>query len=73
MSEDERIEEGIEINSDLELEGYRTYNRLQIWMTIMCGLVALGIVASVTFLTWHFNKPTLMWFLILSVLIYDLG
>ena len=73
MSEQERVDKGIDINNDLELEGYRTYTKLQICMTIIGGIVSLGLIASVTFLTWHFNKPVLTWFLVLPAINYMFG
>lgn len=73
MSEEERVDSGMEINNDYELTAYLSHNKLQIWMTIVGGFVSLALVASITFLTWKFGNQKLIWFLILPAVCYTFG
>ena len=71
MSE-ECAENVIEISNDYELTAYLSHNRLQVWMTVVGGIVSLGLIAAITFLSWKFSNPRLMWFLLLPTICYTL-
>lgn len=58
---------------DLGKEGYKEYAKHQIWITALLVLFSVAFIGSITFLTWHFNNPKLMFWYLVPALCYCVG
>ena len=63
MSNEETIE-------NMTPEQYKSYNRLQALIVLFDNLFCIIFVLCITFLSWHMNRWSLMWFYILPVLAF---
>lgn len=70
MNEDERVEEGLKVENEYELQAYKVYNRTEIAVTIFECLFCLGFIGAITFLAWHFNNANLTWWYLVPAICY---